>query len=212
MAGQFAHGYPEVYVFPIMNILVLAPQPFYQERGTPIAVDLMVRTLCERGHAVDLLVYHEGADVAYEGLTLHRIPAFRLLSGVRPGLSLKKIGCDVLMFVKVVRMIRRNRPDVVHAVEEAAFMAYVVRRIFGIPYIYDMDSSLPDQIVEKFPLMRPMKRLMWNMLKPVVYHAMLVAPVCEALAQSVASCEPSRVVILRDVSLLADDEKRKRPH
>ena len=116
------------------------------------------------------------------------------------------------MFIKVVRMIRRNRPDVVHAVEEAAFMAYVVRRIFGIPYIYDMDSSLPDQIVEKFPLMRPMKRLMWNMLKPVVYHAMLVAPVCEALAQSVASCEPSRVVILRDVSLLADDEKRKRPH
>lgn len=191
-----------------MNILVLAPQPFYQERGTPIAVDLMVRSLCERGHRVDLLVFHEGRDVSYEGLTLHRIKARAWLNGVRPGLSLKKICCDMFMFFKAVRMIRQSRPDVVHAVEEAAFMAFVIRKIFGIPYIYDMDSSLPDQIVEKFPLMRPLRRLMWGMMKPVVYHAMLVAPVCEALAQSIAPCEPARVVILRDVSLLEDLKKK----
>lgn len=191
-----------------MNILVLAPQPFFQERGTPIAVDLLVRSLCERGHTVDLLVFHEGKDVVYPGLTIHRTPAWACLNGVRPGLSFKKLVCDVLMFIKVIRLIRARRPDLVHAVEESGFMALAIRKLFGIPYVYDMDSSLPDQIVEKFPLMQPFKRLMWAMIRPVVYHAMLVAPVCEALASSIAPCEPTRVVVLRDVSLLEDNRKK----
>lgn len=192
-----------------MKVLVLAPQPFYQERGTPIAVDLMVRSLCDRGYDVHLLVYHEGCDVDYPGLVLHRIPSCRILNGVRPGLSLKKLGCDLLMFVKAIRLVRSERPDLLHAVEEAGFMALVIRKFFGIPYIYDMDSSLPDQIVEKYPWFRPFQWMMRALVRPVVYHALLVAPVCEALATSIAPCEPARVVVLRDVSLLEDNRKKQ---
>ena len=36
-----------------MRILFLAPHPFYQDRGTPIAVNLMLQTLSERGEEVD---------------------------------------------------------------------------------------------------------------------------------------------------------------
>jgi hypothetical protein len=36
-----------------MNILLLAPQPFYTERGTPIAVKLLAQALCMAGHKVD---------------------------------------------------------------------------------------------------------------------------------------------------------------
>ena len=61
-----------------MKILVVAPQPFYTERGTPIAVKLLVETLAQAGHAVDLLVYHQGADVS--------IPGVRLLRAGRPPL------------------------------------------------------------------------------------------------------------------------------
>ena len=32
-----------------MKVLVLAPHPFYQERGTPIAVNLVLRALSARG-------------------------------------------------------------------------------------------------------------------------------------------------------------------
>ena len=39
-----------------MKVLVIAPQPFFLERGTPIAVRLLVTTLCGFGHTVDLLV------------------------------------------------------------------------------------------------------------------------------------------------------------
>ena len=50
-----------------MRILLVAPQPFYQERGTPIAVRMLVEVLCGQGHAVDLLTFHEGADLDIEG-------------------------------------------------------------------------------------------------------------------------------------------------
>jgi hypothetical protein len=48
-----------------MNILVLAPEPFYEDRGTPIAVSLLLRALAERGERVDLVTYHLGRAVAY---------------------------------------------------------------------------------------------------------------------------------------------------
>ena len=57
-----------------MNILLIAPHPFFAERGTPIAVKLMIETLCEFGHKVDLLTYHEGSNISVSGLTINRIP------------------------------------------------------------------------------------------------------------------------------------------
>ena len=33
-----------------MKILLVAPQPFYRERGTPIAVRVLAEQLCAFGH------------------------------------------------------------------------------------------------------------------------------------------------------------------
>lgn len=188
-----------------MKILVLAPQPFLEERGTPIAVDMIVRSLSERGHTVSLLTYHLGRDVTYAGVTPHRIPRVPFVRRVRPGFSLAKLVCDVVMFAKAWSLIRRERPDVIHAVEESVFMAWWFRITRGIPYIYDMDSSLPDQLVEGLPLLRPVHPFLVRLMRPVVRAAMLVAPVCDALAEIVKPFGPQRVVVLRDVSLLGKE-------
>ena len=64
---------------------------------------------------------------------------------------MKKVICDVFMFAKCLRMVRRNRYDLIHAVEESAFIAAAMQSITGIPYVYDMDSSLAEQLVEAYP-------------------------------------------------------------
>ena len=69
-----------------MRILLLAPHPFYQERGTPIAVGLLAAALADRGETVDILTYHEGEDRAYgDNVTIHRIapPPWRA-TGIHP--------------------------------------------------------------------------------------------------------------------------------
>jgi len=87
-----------------MRILLLAPEPFYQERGTPLAVDLVLRTLSARGEQVDALVYHEGEDVAYPGVTIQRIPQIPGLSRIGPGPSWKKLACDLVFFGCALRL------------------------------------------------------------------------------------------------------------
>src|SRR3546814_18564255 len=80
-----------------MNILFLAPQPFYQERGTPIAIKLALTVLCAAGHKVDLVTYHEGADLEIQGMRTFRIAKPPFASNVPIGFSGKKMLCDVYL-------------------------------------------------------------------------------------------------------------------
>ena len=57
-----------------MNILLLAPQPFYQNRGTPIAVKLLAETLAKKDHRIDILTYNEGENINIPNVSIHRIP------------------------------------------------------------------------------------------------------------------------------------------
>jgi len=131
-----------------MNILILAPHPFYQERGTPIAVDLLIRTLCERGDTIDLLTFHEGVDRNYDRLQIFRIKPFPAVRNLRPGFSAKKLYCDIFMFFRFVSLMWVRKYDVVHAVEESALMALLVCPLRSTPFIYDVDSSMATQLVK----------------------------------------------------------------
>ncbi len=113
-----------------MKILLLAPQPFFQNRGTPIAVRLMAETLGKMGHDVHLLAFNEGENVALDHVTIHRTPSLPFLHAIPPGFSLKKIGCDLLMAAKSLWLTRKNHYDVVHAVEESVFIAMLVYFFF----------------------------------------------------------------------------------
>ncbi|MBA4386908.1 MAG: glycosyl transferase family 1 [Verrucomicrobia bacterium] len=186
-----------------MKILFLAPHPFYQERGTPIAVRLLVTVLSELGHSVDILTYHEGEDLAIgPNVRIHRIGRPALARQVRPGFSIKKLICDAHMYPMAVALARANKYDIVHAVEESVFMAMTIRRRFGIPYVFDMDSSMPRQIVDKLPLMKPLFPFMaWREARAIT-KALAVVPMCEAFADLARRHGATRITVLRDISLL----------
>ncbi len=181
-----------------MHIVLLAPHPFYQERGTPIAVNLLLRALSEAGHRVDVVTFHEGEDVDYPNVTLHRIAKPPGVSGVGPGFSIKKLICDAWLFFKAWGVIRRAKPDVVHAVEESVFMA----RLFGRPYVYDMDSSLSAQLTDKKRWLRPALPLLRAIERGAVKGAQHVVPVCQALAEIATEQGARNVTLLPDISLL----------
>ena len=62
-----------------MKILMLAPEPFFESRGTPISVLGRLRALSTLGHEVDLVTYHLGENVSIPGMTIHRIPRVPLV-------------------------------------------------------------------------------------------------------------------------------------
>ncbi|MFA5044282.1 MAG: glycosyltransferase family 4 protein [Kiritimatiellia bacterium] len=190
-----------------MKILLLAPHPFYQERGTPIAVDLLLTALSRRGDQVDVVTFREGADKTYPGVTLHRIPRLPGMRGIRPGFSFKKLVCDVFVMAKALRLAARGRYQVVHAVEESVFMAMLIRLCLRTPYVFDMDSSMPRQMTEKFRALAVFAPILKWFEGRAIRHALAVVPVCDALAEIARPYAPRKLCLLRDVSLLASEPR-----
>jgi glycosyltransferase involved in cell wall biosynthesis len=164
-----------------VRILLLAPQPFFQARGTPIAVRTVLEFLSARGHVVDALTYHEGSDIEIPNCRIHRIPRVPGVHNIRPGFSLKKIVCDVAMFGTCARLMRRTRYDLVHAVEESAFIAAAMKSLTGVPYVYDMDSSLAEQMLDAFPRLKVVAPILRRFEAIAVRRSAGVLTVCVAL-------------------------------
>lgn len=187
-----------------MRVLVLAPQPFYVERGTPIAVDRLVRTLAGAGHEVEVLAFHLGETPVYRNVTVHRIPRVPFVRAVGPGLSARKLLCDAVFAVSLVRLLARRRFDAIHAVEESVFLAMVLGPLLGVPYVYDMDSSLSDQVLADAPSLHPVAPLLRAAERAAVRRSAAVAAVCDDLARRAEADGARRVVLLRDTSLLPE--------
>lgn len=186
-----------------MNILLLAPHPFYQERGTPIAVDLLLQVLSKRGDKVDVVTYHEGNERSYAGVVIYRIPRLAWIHDIRPGFSWKKVVCDFFLMFKAFQLAAKKKYRVVHAVEESAFIAMLIRLTFGVPYIFDMDSSMPMQLTERTPILSGLTPCLRFFEALAVRQAWAVVAVCETLADTARSYHARRIYLLHDISLLS---------
>src|SRR4030095_4854451 len=145
----------------------------------------MVGALAGLGHQVDLLTYAQGEDVALPGVRHPRslpLPVGR----VRPGPSLAKLLLDVPFMLEAWVRIAFGRYDVVHAVEEAAHLAAAVTRLFQVPLVVDVESSVPDQLrysgfATRGPLLWAAERLERFALR----RARTVVTVCTRLTEGV---------------------------
>lgn len=192
--------------FLVLKILFLAPQPFFTNRGTPIAVRAALQALAAQGHTIDVLSYHEGEDVRIESVTHHRTGRPPFVKRVPIGPSWQKALCDVAMMLKAVSMARRGGYDVVHAVEESAFIARLIRLLFGVPYIFDMDSLMSLQIVEKNALLTPIAWLFGWMERGTVKRSRGVLAVCPALVDEAMRHHPTgNVALLPDIPFTGND-------
>jgi glycosyltransferase involved in cell wall biosynthesis len=173
-----------------LRILFLAPQPFFEVRGTPLAVLAMVRALIGLGHRVDLLTFPQGDPVDVPGLTHRR--SLRLPVGrVRAGPSLAKMALDVPFLGEAVWRMATGGYDVVHAVEEAAHLAAPFARLLGLPLVADVDSSIPDQLrYSGFAARGPLLRAAEVLERFALRRAAVVVTVCRSLTEGVRAQAP----------------------
>jgi len=129
-----------------MKLLVVAPHPFFTPRGTPFSVYYRTAVMAEQGVGIDLLTYGPGQDVDIPGMRIVRIPRFSWLEPVPVGPSWKKLLLDFPMILWTIGLLLRHRYDVVHAHEESVFWCRFLKPIFRFRLIYDMHSSLPQQL------------------------------------------------------------------
>ena len=128
-----------------LRILMVAPQPFFRARGTPLSVMHRIRALVRLGHTVDLVTYPFGDDPELEGLTIHRSARSPFVTDVGIGPSVSKLSLDVPLLWDALRLARSGRYDLLHTHEEAGLAGQWMARQSGLLHVYDMHSSLPQQ-------------------------------------------------------------------
>ncbi len=174
-----------------VRILMIAPEPFFEPRGTPFSEYHRIRALLALGHEVDLVTYPFGQDVAMPGLRIVRAPRPPFVSRVKIGPSFAKLPLDALLAVTACWLAATGRYDAVHSHEEGGAIGVVLAGLLGIPHLYDMHSSLPQQLsnfaFSRSPLVRGpfawLERLM-------IRRSRVVIVICPALEDTVRAVEP----------------------
>jgi len=126
---------------------MIAPEPFFKARGTPFSILHRLRALSRLNHSVDLVTYHLGEDVDIPNVNIHRSSRLPFIKQIDIGPSYTKIILDLFLLMKAWRLLIKNKYECIHTHEEAGVFGAMLSKIFNLPHIYDMHSSIPEQLV-----------------------------------------------------------------
>jgi glycosyltransferase involved in cell wall biosynthesis len=181
--------------------MVIAPTPFFGDRGCHVRIYEEVRALSALGVATEVITYPAGEDPA--GFTVRRSPRI-------PGIRIRPVGpgytrpiLDAALFGTALAAARAFRPDIVHAhLHEGIAIGAMLRRRLGAPLIADLQGSLAGELIDHGFLSSGslsagfVGRLeRWLVAKPDVLLASSTASARLLEAQGV---DPARVVWLPD--------------
>jgi glycosyltransferase involved in cell wall biosynthesis len=190
-----------------VRILMIAPEPFFEPRGTPFSEFHRIRALIALGHHIDLVTYPFGQDVSMAGLRVFRSLRPPFLSRVKIGPSLAKIPLDALLTLTAIRRVLSERYDAIHSHEEGGLIGAVLAGILRVPHLYDMHSSLPQQLTNfTFSRSRLMRRVFLAIERFMIRRSRVVIVICPSLEETVRAVEPqARTVLIENAPGSAED-------
>ena len=131
-----------------LRVALVAACPFPAARGTPVRIERMADALVARGHRVDVVTYHLGAECAGREFAVHRIDNVRGYRRTAPGPSWRKLlQIDPMLASKVLERSRHHGYDIIHAHHvEGLLAALPASRRLRIPLVYDVHTLLETEL------------------------------------------------------------------
>ena len=186
---------------------MIAPEPFFEPRGTPFSELHRIRALTALGHQVDLVTYPFGQTVSMPGLRIFRSARPPLVRGVGVGPSLAKIPLDLMLAWTAVTRALADRYDAIHSHEEGGVIGAALALALRVPHLYDMHSSLPQQLTNfAFSRSRVMKRIFLAIERFMIRRSRVVVVICPSLEETVRAIDPqARTVLIENAPGSAGD-------
>jgi glycosyltransferase involved in cell wall biosynthesis len=124
-----------------LRVLMIAPTPYFADRGCHVRIYEEARALTNLGHEVCIVTYHLGRDMP--GVRVVRTPHVPWYNKLEAGPSWHKPYLDILLLWKSLAEVRSFRPHLIHAhLHEGALIGSVIKRLFHIPLLLDYQGSL----------------------------------------------------------------------
>lgn len=129
------------------SVFVIAPTPFFADRGCHVRILEEVRALIVQGYRVSIFTYHIGRDIpGIETQRMIKIPWYTKLSA---GPSVHKFYLDLFLLWTVIRGCLKERPDIIHAhLHEGVFIGKVASLLFRRPLVADLQGSLTGELIQ----------------------------------------------------------------
>ncbi len=180
-----------------MHILMIAPEPFFEPRGTPFSEFHRIRALTTLGHTIDLVTYPFGRSVEMAGLRIHRSMRPPFVSHIGIGPSWKKVPLDLMVALTALRLALTRRYDAVHSHEEGGAIGVVLAKALRVPHLYDMHSSLPQQITNfGYGRWRWLTLLFTWIERLMIRHSRVVIVICPELELTVRAVDQNVPAVL----------------
>lgn len=129
------------------KVLMIAPTPYFADRGCHVRIYEEARALTRLGHDVRIVTYHLGRDM--EGVPTYRIPSVPWYKKLAAGPSWHKPYLDILLFFRTLSVATKFRPHILHAhLHEGAFLGVFMKKILKIPLVFDCQGSLTTEIID----------------------------------------------------------------
>jgi glycosyltransferase involved in cell wall biosynthesis len=145
------------------KILFVAPQPFFEIRGTPIANKNMLEILSSK-YKVDFLSYPIGKELEIKNVTFHKGSSFGIKK-IGIGFSIKKIILDLGLYLKMKSLLKKNKYQVIHSNEESIYWSSKFAKKYSTKFVYDMDSIMSEQLINN------KKNILGKMMKKIEFSA-----------------------------------------
>ncbi len=145
-----------------MKVLVIAPTPFFSNRGCHIRIAEEATASTRKGMTLKVITYFLGDTP--EDVKIVRTIRIPWYSKKESGPSWHKLYIDGLLFLKTMRVARKWKPDVIHAhLHEGILVAWAARFFLKEkpPLVFDAQGSLVKEMEGH------LKRLVWP-LRPVL--------------------------------------------
>ncbi len=186
---------------------MIAPEPFFEPRGTPFSEFHRIRALTALGHHVDLVTYPFGQPVSMPGLRVFRSLRPPFMRRVKIGPSLAKIPLDALLALTAIRRACSARYDVIHSHEEGGVIGALLALVLRVPHLYDMHSSLPQQLTNfAFSRSRIITRAFLAIERFMIRRSRVVIVICPSLEETVRGIAPqARTVLIENAPGSAED-------
>lgn len=192
------------------RILMIAPTPFFSDRGTHIRIFEEAKGLSKRGHAVEIVTYHLGNNpFEEETVTIHRIP--RLLfwySKREAGASWQKILLDILLLVQTLAVALRFRPTFLHGhLHEGTLIGWFTKKILfwrAMKLVGDFHSTLASEMVsDSYLAWKPLRAIFEKLDQIITTLPDACITSGEALARELREKRPDVTPVLDGVDLSA---------
>ena len=130
-----------------LKILMVAPTPYFADRGCHVRIYEEARSLRMAGHDVRIVTYHLGRNIP--GIPVIRIPTIPWYTKLEAGPSWHKLYLDALLLYKVMQQGFMFRPHIIHShLHEGAFIGYILKKFCGAPLILDYQGSLSGECID----------------------------------------------------------------